>query len=81
MDDGNGTGGMKEIEDEEVQEICFRENLRKKLEQFNYELPVADHKEDKIPTFPKRTLKMRRNATFEETPGLVRDCLIQYNHQ
>ena len=75
----NENNKIKETEEEKnLEENCFREALRKKLEKFNYELPVEDHKDDEIPTFPKRTLDMRRNATFEETPGLVKDCLLQY---
>ena len=73
-------GETKHIEDEEeeLQELHFKMSLRRKLEQFNYETPVEDHKEDEIPKFPKRTLLMRRNATFEANPGLVKDCLKEY---
>jgi len=70
---------VKDIEEERIQELCFRETLRRKLEEFNYEIPVEDHKDDEIPTFPKRRLSMRRNATFEDTRGIVKDCLIQYH--
>ena len=62
-----------------LKEPCFIENLSRKLEISNEDKPVNKLDRVKMPILFQRALEMRKNATLEKTPALVKD-LSQYRY-